>query len=120
MSEEVLQSTTTKVKSPKGFEWLFNMKFETVKEAIKNMDLIEEKFTEAGWTPVLQTRGGFPKKEIKYVEGKQCPLCQGRVVEAKKKDGSPFHKCEHQKYINGQASGCTYVDWLNTPKTPEY
>ncbi len=52
-------------------------------------------------------------KERKVVEGKECPKCGSEVVEGVKKDGSIFHKCSTQKYIDGNASGCDWVDWLN-------
>ena len=113
--DEVLQSTTTKVKSPKGFEWLFNMKFDTVSKAIENMNLIEEKFSKAGWTPVLQTRGGFAKKPIEYVEGVVCPECKSRVIKKTSKAGKEFHECEKRVYDfkTKQTTGCTYVNWLD-------
>lgn len=61
---------------------------------------------------------GFAKKEVKYVEGKSCPNCRGRIVEKTKKDGSIYFKCEKGGWdrSTSKPTGCEYVDW-NNPST---
>jgi hypothetical protein len=60
-------------------------------------------------------RGGFPKKEVKYVEGKVCGKCGSRLVEKKKADGHIFFKCEKNVWdaVNKKATGCDYINWNN-------
>ncbi len=68
------------------------------------------------FTPVVK---GFPKKEakpIEYVPDRKCPTCGAQLIYATKKDGSKFIKCSTNKYMNGQSTGCPFVDWMNDPR----
>lgn len=58
---------------------------------------------------------GFAKKEVKYVEGKECPKCGGKIAEKTKKDGSIYFKCEKGGWdkASNKPTGCDYVDWNN-------
>jgi len=53
-------------------------------------------------------------KPVEYVEGRLCPTCQNKLVYATKKDGVKFIKCSTNKWINGQSTGCPFVEWPNT------
>ena len=67
-------------------------------------------------------RGGFPKKEVKFVDGKVCPKCGSRIVEKTKKDGSIYFKCEKGGWdkMANKPTGCEYVDWNNPKPKGEY
>lgn len=109
----------TTIKTPEGFTW--NVTFRDVdgKEVTKRMIGFQVYCKENNWSPVEPR--SFGKKEVKYVEGKLCPKCGGRLVEKTKSDGKPFHKCEHGKYnpLTKQNEGCDYIDWLN-PTVPAW
>jgi hypothetical protein len=62
------------------------------------------------------------KKEVKYVEGKVCPKCGGRIVEKTKQTGEIYFKCEKGGWdrIANKPMGCEYVDWNNPKQTGEY
>src|SRR3990167_6154358 len=105
----------TGVKTTNGFHWSVTFREDTGKDIINKMMEFEKYCLEKGWT-AEEIRGGFSKgkAEVKYVEGKVCPKCGGRLVIKTKKDGKPYHKCENGKWdpINKQSSGCPFVDWL--------
>jgi len=44
-----------------------------------------------------------------------CPKCGSPLVEATKRDGTPYKKCSTNKWnkVTKQATGCDYVDWGN-------
>lgn len=111
-------SVNTRLKSPNGFIYQWTMRDEKNSNLFFKIREMEKKWLAEGFTPVEQT-SGFPKREakpIEYVEGRVCPKCGNKLVHATKKDGTKFVKCSTNKFINGQATGCPFVDWGNKPQ----
>lgn len=50
-------------------------------------------------------------KPVETVPDRKCPTCTSPLIYAYKKDGTKFIKCSTNKYVNGQATGCSYVSW---------
>lgn len=120
-------SVNTRIKSPNGFEYQLTLRNGvTEKDFSDLMTLIAQKeqvLLEKKWTPVAgyasKSGSKFPEKPVEYVPGRACPTCGSKLVYATKRDGSRFIKCSTNKYINGEATGCPYVDWGNTKFRPE-
>lgn len=115
-------SVNTRLKSPNGFVYQWTMRDEKNSNLIFKVQEMEKKWLSLGFTPVEQF-SGFPKKQarpVEYVEGRMCPQCGSKLVYAVKKDGKKFIKCETNKYnpATRQAEGCSYIDWMDTPKAP--
>ncbi len=107
-------SATVKIKSKNGFEYLFTLRDEKASKLMFKIDAMEAKWISLGWTPLAQqARGGFPPKQVDYVPNRTCPTDGARLVSATKRDGTKFIKCENNKFINGQQSGCKFVEWPN-------
>ena len=49
----------------------------------------------------------------------KCPKCGNPLVEGKTRAGKTLHKCSTNKYENGKASGCDYVNWDPTGREAE-
>lgn len=121
---EAPASATVKVKSKNEFEWMFTMRDESVSELMKKIELMEDKWIKAGWTPLPQNYGGKPgyaKKAIEYIEGRKCPICQGRLVKPQN-PRAPI-KCENNIYDfkTKTNSGCAFQEWPkpNSDEIPE-
>jgi len=118
-STEALASSTVTIKSPSGFEILLTCRDfddkELTRKQLAHLLNLDKALIASGFSPVVR---GFNKqqKPVEYVEGRTCPIDGGRVIKAKKKDGSDFLKCENNKFTNGVQSGCKWVDWLQKPK----
>ncbi len=118
-STEALASSTVTVRSPAGFEILLTSRDfddkELTRKQLAHLLNLDKALIASGFTPVVR---GFNKqqKPIEYVEGRTCPVDGARLIKARKKDNSEYYKCENNKWINGQQSGCKYLDWLNKPK----
>lgn len=113
---EAPASATVKIKSPNGYEWLFTIRDEKASVLSFKMKAMEENWIKAGFTPLPQ--GNAYKKEAKpvnYIEGRLCPKCGNRLVNAEKRDGTKFIKCETNKWdpFKKMSTGCDYVDWGN-------
>ena len=121
MSENILNeapaSVTYSIISPNGYSALFTVRETTGAALMDKMVAIEARFERVGYKP--QMSGSKFSKPVVYVEGKMCPKCGGRLVEKQKKDGTPFWKCENQKYnpVTRENFGCDYIDW-NAGKNP--
>jgi hypothetical protein len=61
-------------------------------------------------------KGGFPPKQVDYVEGRVCPKCENKLVYSTTKAGKKFIKCSTNKwdFATKQSTGCSYVDWMET------
>lgn len=110
---EAPASATLSVVTPKGYNTLFTLREMSGTALLEKIAKLEETLDKLGYKPQVKQSFGGAKKEVEYVEGKKCPVCNGRLVKKTKKDGAPYHKCEFGKYIDGVASGCPFVDWLN-------
>lgn len=106
-------SVTYSITSKDGFNALFTLREESGEKLLQKMAVVESKLLALQYKP--QVKQMFGKKEVKYVEGKVCPLCKGRLIEKTKTDGKPYHKCENGKFnpLTKQTDGCNFVDWLN-------
>lgn len=112
---EAPASVTYSITSKDGYNALFTIRDINGASLLDTMEIIEKVLHDKKYLP--QVKQGFgAKKEVQYVEGKVCPLCKGRLIKAISKVGKEFHKCENGKFIGGVASGCKFVDWLNTPQ----
>ncbi len=118
-STEAPASSTVTIKTPGGFEVLLTSRdFEDkdlTRKQLAHLLNLDKALIASGFSPVVR---GFGKqqKPVEYVEGRTCPIDGARLIKAKKKDGSDYIRCENNKFINGQQSGCKYVDWLQ-PKS---
>ena len=104
----------TNFKRTDGFEVSITLRGDTGTEVLERLGKAIDKIKEDGGTPVSRSYGvkqGYVKKELEYVEGRLCPTCQEKLIYALKKDGTRFIKCSTNKYINGQATGCPFVEW---------
>src|SRR5690348_1467111 len=107
--EEAPASVTVKIKSPAGFEYMFTMRDEKASKLMFKMKAMEKNWTEGGFTPLAQNAfGRGQQKPVEYVPNRTCPNDGGRLINAKKKDGTAFVKCENNKFINGQQTGCKF------------
>ena len=110
---EAPASATLSVVTPKGYNTLFTLRETTGEALLVKITALEKKLEDLGYKPQLKQT--FGKKEVEYVEGRVCPLCNGRLVKKISKNGKPFHKCENGKWdaINKVSIGCKFIDWLN-------
>lgn len=114
-SFEAAASVTVTIKSPAGFEELLTIRDYEDKELTKKQLAyilnLDKTLIELGFTPVV--RGGFKKesKPLEYVPDRTCPNDGAKLIYAFMKDGKRFIKCENNKYVNGQQSGCKFVEW---------
>lgn len=114
---EAPASATVKIKSKDGFEWLFTIRDEKASQLMFKMKAMEKNWLEGGFTPLAQNSfGKKPATPVEYVEGRMCPNDNARLVKATKKDGTKFIRCENNKFINGQQTGCKFVEWNNQPR----
>jgi hypothetical protein len=113
---EAPASVTLSVVTPKGFPALFTVRDTSGLDLLAKLDTIEKKLEEKGFKPQVKTfGGGFPKKEVEYVEGEVCPKDKGRLIKKLTKAGKPYYACEngHYDFKTGVKSGCDFVNWLN-------
>ena len=114
----------TNYKRADGFEVSFTLRNGSGADLMKKFDKAIQSIKAEGGTPISMRSGGFPKKEARPVEyaGGVCPEDSGKLVYAYKKDGTKFIKCENNKFVNGQQTGCRYIQWsLSTQnQTTEY
>lgn len=114
-------SINTNLKSESGFEYQLTLRGTSYTSLLENLKDIESKFADHGLTPQPRyVRGGGFKKELEYVPDRKCPTCGNQLIYATKRDGTKFIKCSTNKWINGQATGCSFVEWseklpLTTP-----
>lgn len=101
----------TNYKRVDGFEVSLTLRGTDLKTVASNLDTAITAIKEKGGTPVSRQRQGYPPKPVEYVEGRACPKDGGKLIYATKKDGGKFIKCENNKWINGKAVGCDYIDW---------
>lgn len=116
--QEAPASATLSVVTPKGYNTLFTLREMTGEALLTKITALEAKLEVLGYKP--QVRPVFGKKEIKYVEGKMCPKCGGRMVEKTKTNGGIFHQCENAKWDTFKkmnVGSCDYTDWLNPRAT---
>ena len=119
--QEAPASVTFSITSPNGFPALFTVREMSGSTLIDKMKLIEERFIKEGFKPQIKQAFG-QKKEVKYVEGKLCPKCGGKIIEKTKQDGSIYFKCEKGGWdrIANKPTGCEYVDWNNKTENGDY
>lgn len=110
---EAPASATLSVVTPKGYNTLFTLREMSGSVLLTKITALEAKLEELGYRPQVKQSFG-QKKEVKYIEGKVCPLDGGKLVEKVTKAGKPYHKCENGKWNaqENKAYGCTFVDWL--------
>lgn len=113
---EAVASVTFTIRTKKGYNCLFTVRDRSGIALLEKMDDIEGVFTEKGITPQPERTFGSrfgPKKEVKIIPDRKCPLCGADLVEATTKDGKTFIKCSTQKYdfSTKQVQGCSFVEW---------
>ncbi len=109
MFSQAPASANTSIRTSEGFVWQFTIRANTGDELMQKMKVFHSRCTENNWIP--EVRGTAPKREREYIQGKTCPKCSGRLYIGIKRDGTKFTKCENNRWINGQQSGCQYVEW---------
>lgn len=111
---EAPASNTFKVRSVNGFEHMFTMRDESVKELLIKIETIEKALLDKGWTPLEQQKS-FSKQPIvkDYVEGRVCPVDGGKLVKPSKPN-QPI-KCDNGRYDfpTKTTIGCQYIEWPN-------
>lgn len=108
---EAVASVTYSLVTPRKFNVLFTVRGTSGSELLETMRTIELALLEKGYEAQPQKNyGGFVKKEIKYVEGRTCPQCNGRLIDTDKSI-----KCENNKWnpVTKQAEGCKFIEWKN-------
>ena len=112
--QEAPTSATVKIKSTAGFEYMFTLRDEKASNLMAKIGVMEKKWLALGWTPVVMQPKAYPKKPVVYVEGRTCPKCNSKLVEADTKKGKVI-KCETNKWnaIAKKAEGCDYIEWSN-------
>lgn len=119
--DEAAAVAFTNFKRTDGFEISLTLRGDTGTQVLERLSLAIEQLKQDGCEPLPFHKGFAPKpaqKPIEYVPDRLCPTCGSRLIYGTKKDGSRFIKCETNKYVNGQATGCPYVDWGNTKFRP--
>ncbi|MCX7911144.1 MAG: hypothetical protein N2505_06170 [Endomicrobia bacterium] len=109
-------SATLSAITPKGYSILLTIRDEKLSELVKKIDWVENWFDVSGYKPQPQKFGQNlkEKKEVKFVEGRTCPKCGGRLIEKVSKAGKKYNACEKGKYNfkTKQVEGCQFVEWL--------
>jgi len=110
---EAPKSATVKVISPNGFHWLCTVRGDDKTSLLADMEKFEESVLAKNWKPELPPvrGGGFAPKPVEYVEGRVCPTDGAKLIHATKRDGTKFIKCENNKWVNNQQTGCKFVEW---------
>ena len=64
---------------------------------------------------------GYVKKEKVYVEGRTCPKCGSKLIEATTKTGKKMIKCETNTWnaVTKQAEGCDFIEWGSDTLKPK-
>ena len=113
MHSEAPASVSYTLKSPEGYPLIFTARYETVGDLVNELEGIEQSFKDMGYTPDLKQRGGFAKKPV-VKTGEACPKCKGDLIEASKKDGTKFKKCENNIWdfnLKKNTGSCDFIDW---------
>jgi hypothetical protein len=90
-----------------------------IDDAMVEIDyMIEQGFLPSWNTETNNTHLSPEKTAVSHPTSPQarlCPKCGNLLVEAKKKDGTPYLKCSTNKWdkFKKVATGCDYVDWGN-------
>lgn len=109
-STEAPASVTYSLVTPSGFPILYTVRGESGTDLLTKMKGIDAKLTTEGYTAQVK---GFQKREIpKEYADYPCPNCGAKVVKVTTKSGKKLEKCETQKFVNGQTTGCSYTKWL--------
>lgn len=102
----------TNYKRTDGFEVSVTLRGEQLAEVATLLDSAIAGIIKNGGTPVSRQFGKAPPKPVEYVEGRVCSQDGGKLIYATKKDGGKYIKCENNKWVNGQQTGCKYVEWF--------
>lgn len=105
----------TNYKRTDGFEVSLTLRGTNVGNVATELDKSIKTIKANGGTPVSRQSQKYPPKPVEYVENRVCPNDGAKLVYATKKDGTRYIKCENNKWINGQATGCQFVEWNNKP-----
>lgn len=117
---EAPASSNTNIRTQEGFVWQVTLRAINGQEMKQKIEGFQKVCELKGWVPEVKSFG-FPKREKDYVQGRNCPTCQGRLINAKKKDGTPYVKCENGKWDPATRApiGCQYVEWPNRQQSSQ-
>lgn len=117
---EAPASVTYNITSKGGFNALFTIRDVTGTDLLEKMEKIEKTLVEKEYKPQVRLPFG-QKKEIVYVEGRECPLCKSKLVKKTTREGKEYYACEKGSYDfkTKTVIGCKYVDWLEPKKEEE-
>ena len=120
MQPEMTSSVTFTLISPSGFPILFTVRDMSEEQLLDKIGVLELRLADEGYAPGKQGYSGYPKKEKKVVG--ECPKCKGQLIEATKKDGTTFKKCENNKWdfnLKKNVGSCDYIEWGEPKLSPE-
>jgi hypothetical protein len=110
----------TNYKRADGFEVSVTLRGEDLRTVSTMLNDAIKGMIASGGTPVSrQKAGGFAPKPVDYVEGRTCPKCQQKLVHATTAKGKKLIKCSTNKWVNGAAIGCDFIEWVNDQPKPE-
>lgn len=103
---EAPASSTVKIKSPNGFEYLFTIRDEKASTLMFKMEAMEKHWISKGFTPLAQNSFAKPPK----IE-KECPTHKGEMMTQKtsKKSGKTYFS--HSKGIYPDITMCFGDGW---------
>jgi hypothetical protein len=101
---EAPASATAKVKSPKGFSYLFTLREASGAQLMTKLEAFETSLLEKGWTPEIDTRGARPNGSNAPANTKPCPMHEGSTMYERQGRNGPFfsHKIGEGMYCNGK------------------
>jgi hypothetical protein len=112
-SNEAPASITYSITSKDGFNALFTVRDDMVKNLFTKMELVEKTLLDKGYKPQVKQSWGSTKPPAEIVPDRKCPLCSQSLVYATTKDGKKFIKCSTNKwdFATKQATGCKFTEW---------
>ena len=119
MKEEILEAqyvVFTEIIDEDGFVWHPTLRKGATEADVMGMfiaiDALRNQAKIGGYKPYTRPVGGFAKKPVEYIEGRVCPVCQGKLVKGPP-GGRIQEKCEANKWdpVQKKNIGCSYIVW---------
>lgn len=98
-----------------GYEVSLTLRDDTGKAVLDRIEGAIALVKKEGGVPLPKYQSkGFNKPEKEYVEGRTCPIDQGRLVKPPVGSKAPI-KCENNKWnpVTKQSEGCLFFEWQN-------
>lgn len=106
---EAPASVTYSITSKGGFNILFTVRAESGLDLLDTMDAVEKKLIAKEYKPQIKQVFG-QKKEVEYVPGMICPMCNIGKVKIIRKEGKVYNSCDQSKFnpTTKLYDGCKY------------